>query len=118
VHTTRWFPGSVFGPGVVGSVATLGAVAAGAAIVEAALIPGLLIGGAAMLAPRLLPRDMLNGLGDRRWRRIAPSAPTARSAEVTPVSGEPAVFDTGVRSRRPSPIACCSRPLISARITS
>jgi hypothetical protein len=41
-----WFPSSVFGPGVVGTVATLGAVAAGAAIVEAALIPGLLIGGA------------------------------------------------------------------------
>jgi uncharacterized membrane protein len=91
-------PGPVFGPGVVGTVATLGAVAAGAAIVEAALIPGLLIGGAAVLAPRLLPRDMLSGLGDR-LRRIAPSpvpvpsAPTAHSAEA-PASGAPASFDT------------------------
>jgi uncharacterized membrane protein len=95
---------SIFGPGVVGSVATLGAVAAGAAIVEAgaaiveaALIPGLLIGGAALLAPRLLPRDMLRGLGDRVRRTApsaapAPSAPTAHCAKA-PGSNEPAFFD-------------------------
>jgi uncharacterized membrane protein len=71
---------------------------AGAAIVEAALIPGLLIGAAAVLAPRLLPRDMLSDLGDR-LRRTAlslvpvPSAPTGHSAEA-PASGEPAFFDT------------------------
>jgi uncharacterized membrane protein len=93
-----WFPSSVFGPGAVGTVATLGAIAAGAAIVEAALIPGLLIGGAAVLAPRLFPRDMLSGLGDR-LRRAAPSRapmpapPAACSAEVT-TSDEPAGFDT------------------------
>src|SRR5437016_2572268 len=89
-----WFPGSVFGPGVVGTVATLGAVAAGAAIVEAALIPGLLIGGAAVLAPRLLSRDLLSGLGDRLRRAASspiPSAP-ARSAP-TPAPAEPASFD-------------------------
>ena len=89
-----WFPGPVFGPGIIASVATLGAVAAGAAVVEAALIPGLLIGGAVMLAPRLLPRDMLNGL--RVLRRTeplsAPSAPTAHSIQ-TPTSSEPASFD-------------------------
>jgi uncharacterized membrane protein len=96
MHTTGWFPRSVFGPGVVGRVATLGAVVAGAAVVEAALIPGLLIGGAAMLAPRLLPRDMLSGLGDRLRRTASspvPSAPTAQSMEA-PASGEPASFDT------------------------
>jgi uncharacterized membrane protein len=91
-----WFPSSVFGPGVVGRVATLGAVAAGAAMVEAALIPGLLIGGAAMLAPRLLPRDMLNGSANRR-RRAAPSpvraAPAAHAAPAC-ASGAPASFDT------------------------
>ena len=93
-------PGSFFGPGVIGSVATLGAVAAGAAIVEAALIPGLLIGAAAVLAPRLLPRDVLSGLAEKpggQIRRAAPSpvrsAPTAPSA-AAPVSGEPASFDT------------------------
>ena len=92
------FPGSVFGPGVVGRVATLGAVVAGAAIVEAALIPGLLIGAAAVLAPRLLPRDMLSGLGDRLRRTAASltpavSTPTAHFAEA-PASGESALFDT------------------------
>jgi uncharacterized membrane protein len=81
MHASGWFPRSVFGQ----TVATLGAVAAGAAIVEAALIPGLLIGGAAVLAPRLLPRDILGGLG-ARLRRTAPSP--------VPASGEPAVFDT------------------------
>ncbi len=91
------FSSSVFGPGVVGTVATLGAVAAGAAIVEAALIPGILLGGAAMLAPRLLPRDMLSGVG-KRLRRAArsavpvPAAPTAHAA-ATPARGEPASFD-------------------------
>jgi uncharacterized membrane protein len=98
MYATGWLPKSVFGPGVVGSVATLGAVAAGAALVEAALVPGLLIGGAALLAPRLLPRDMLRGLGDR-LRRTAPSAapvpsaPTAHGAKA-PASSEPAFFDT------------------------
>jgi len=93
-----WFPSSGFGSGVVGTVATLGVVAAGAAIVEAALIPGLLIGGAAVLAPRLLPRDMLSGLGDRLRRSVPspvrePSAATAHSP-AAPASGEPAPFDT------------------------
>ena len=91
-----WFPGSVFGPGVGGKVATLGAVVAGAAIVEAALIPGLLIGGAAVvLAPRLFPRDLLSGLGDRLRRAMpspAPAAPAAHSAEAE-ASGEGASFD-------------------------
>jgi uncharacterized membrane protein len=92
----RWLPSSIFSSGVVGSIATLGAVAAGAALVEAALIPGLLIGGAAMLAPRLLPRDMLSGLGNGR-RRTAPSpavcAPAVHSGRAQE-SGEAAPFDT------------------------
>jgi uncharacterized membrane protein len=89
------FLGSALGPGIVGSVATLGVVAAGAAIVEAALIPGLLIGGAAVLAPRLLPRDLLSGLGgkQRRTASPAPSTPTVQSTKA-PASGEAASFDT------------------------
>jgi uncharacterized membrane protein len=89
------FLGSALGPGIVGSVATLGVVAAGAAIVEAALIPGLLIGGAAVLAPRLLPRDLLSGLGgkQRRTASPAPSAPTVQSTKA-PASVEAASFDT------------------------
>ena len=58
MHAGVSIPGSLFGPGVVGKIALLGAVAAGAAVVEAALIPGVLIGGAAVLAPRLLPRNI------------------------------------------------------------
>lgn len=93
------FPPSAFEPGVVGTVATLGVVAAGAAIVEAALIPGILIGAAAVLAPRLFPRDLLGGLRDRR-RSTASSpvpvaaAPTALSAAVPAMPAEPASFDT------------------------
>jgi uncharacterized membrane protein len=92
----RWFPNSVFGSGVVGGVTTLGAVAAGVAIVEAALIPGLLIGGAAMLAPRLLPRDILRGLANGRRRTVpspAVSAPAVHSARPQD-SDEAAPFDT------------------------
>jgi uncharacterized membrane protein len=88
-----WSPGSVFGPGIAGTVALLGAVTAGAAIVEAALIPGLLIGGAAVLAPRLLPRDTLRGLRDRLKRTAPPSAQAAHGAQAS-ASGAPASFDT------------------------
>jgi uncharacterized membrane protein len=95
IPTSRWFPSSLLGSGVVGSVATLGAVAAGAAIFETALIPGLLIGGAAMLAPRLLRRDMLSGLGNG-GRRTAPSpaisAPAVHATRLQQ-SGEPAPSD-------------------------
>jgi uncharacterized membrane protein len=84
MHASDWVPGSVVGPGLVGKVATLGAVVAGAAIIESALIPGLLIG-------------LLGDLGDR-LRRLAPSvpmpsAPTAHSAEA-PTSDERPSFDT------------------------
>jgi uncharacterized membrane protein len=92
----NWFPNALSAPGVVGGVATLGVVAAGAALVEAALIPGLLIGGAAILAPRLLPRDMMSGLANRLRRPAAPSVPPAppvHAAEAS-TSGEPASFDT------------------------
>jgi uncharacterized membrane protein len=96
LHARSWLPGSIFGPGIVGSVAALGAVAAGAAILEAALIPGLLIGGAAVLAPRLLPRSIVSG--DRR-RRSASSRAPVRSAPTVPsgqtaTANEPASFDT------------------------
>jgi uncharacterized membrane protein len=97
MHAVAWNPGSFFGSGVVGNVALLAAVAAGAALVEAALIPGVLIGGAAVLAPRLLPRDTLSRLGDRLRAAPSPaegpSASTAHSAQA-PASGEPETFDT------------------------
>jgi uncharacterized membrane protein len=84
----------VLGPGVVGSVAALGVVAAGVAIFEAALIPGLLIGGAAVLVPRLLPRDVLRRVRALRIAlpRIASSPVSAPSAQAAP--DERASFDT------------------------
>ncbi len=111
MHARGWHPEAVLTPGVVGTAATLGAVVAGAAIIEAALIPGLLIGGAAILAPRLLPRDVLNGLNDKlnglgdRLRRAAPSASRSHSASATDKAdtshaaetadgNDPAAFDT------------------------
>jgi uncharacterized membrane protein len=56
------------------------AVVAGAALIEAALIPGLLIGGAAVLAPRYLPK--LPNL----IRRRKPQAARRRAAPVAAVS--------------------------------
>ena len=44
------------GRDLVTTVLALGAVAAGVALFEVALVPGILVGGAAFLAPRLVPR--------------------------------------------------------------
>jgi uncharacterized membrane protein len=41
--------------GIAAMAATFGVIGAGAALIEAALVPGILIGGAAVLAPRLFP---------------------------------------------------------------
>jgi Protein of unknown function (DUF5132) len=40
---------------LVGKVAIAGVIAVGAALIEASLIPGIIIGAAAVLAPKLLP---------------------------------------------------------------
>jgi uncharacterized membrane protein len=85
VHAAGRDRSSVLRPGVVGSVATLGAVAAGVAIFEVALIPGLLIGGAAVLVPRLLPRDMMRRVKAPHIASSpvsAPSAPEPHSAQA------------------------------------
>ncbi|MEI9922161.1 MAG: DUF2061 domain-containing protein [Bradyrhizobium sp.] len=44
---------------VVTTVATVGVIAAGVALLEVALIPGMVLGGAAVLAPRLFPKSNL-----------------------------------------------------------
>jgi uncharacterized membrane protein len=46
----------VLSRGLLGAVATTGAVAAGVALFEAALLPGLVIGAAAVLAPQFISR--------------------------------------------------------------
>lgn len=50
------------------------AVLAGAALIEAALIPGLLIGAAAVLAPRILPKALPSLLRRQRTPRSASGA--------------------------------------------
>ena len=41
---------------LVNTAATIGVIAAGVALLDLALIPGMVIGGAAVLAPNLLPK--------------------------------------------------------------
>jgi uncharacterized membrane protein len=62
------------GGGVIGAAATIGVIAAGAALFEAALIPGIVIGGAAVLVPRYLPK-----LRDRvkPWRKLMKLSPAS-----------------------------------------
>ena len=63
-------------------VVTVGvAVLAGAALIETALIPGLLIGGAAVLLPRYLP-GVVPGLGRRKKPRPAVSRRTSAGGQA------------------------------------
>ena len=93
-------------------------VAAGAALLETALIPGLLIGGAAVLAPRYLPRRCRT-LGKRGLRgdvaETAKPDPGAGSGETHPALPK---FAVGQALQKPSPIASSSRRWISRRTTS
>jgi uncharacterized membrane protein len=64
----------------VTTAATVGVIAAGVALFEVALIPGMVIGGAAVLAPRFLPNKYWPKLGRRLFnstarRRGAPAVP-------------------------------------------
>jgi uncharacterized membrane protein len=54
---------------VVTTVATVGVIAAGVALLEVALIPGMVLGGAAVLAPSLLPKSVTKSLSLRGLRR-------------------------------------------------
>jgi uncharacterized membrane protein len=54
---------------VVTTVATVGVIAAGVALLEVALIPGMVLGGAAVLAPSLLPKSLAKSLSLRGLRR-------------------------------------------------
>jgi uncharacterized membrane protein len=56
------------------------AVVAGAALLETALIPGLLIGGVAVLAPRYLPKGALRNLRRRAETLAAKAAPQRTAA--------------------------------------
>jgi uncharacterized membrane protein len=56
------------------------AVVAGAALLETALIPALVVGGVAVLAPRYLPLGTLRGLRRRAEKMAAKAAPQRAAA--------------------------------------
>ena len=65
------------------SYVTVGlSVLAGAALFEAALIPGMLIGGAVVLAPKYLRRGLRPLFGPTVRRRNAPKRPRAKRQEL------------------------------------
>jgi uncharacterized membrane protein len=72
---------------LIATAATIGVVVAGAALLEVALIPGLLIGGTAVLAPEYLPklgrgvRSLLNS-GFRR--QVEPGVPQPVRTDIQP----------------------------------
>jgi uncharacterized membrane protein len=70
---------------------------AGAALIEAALVPGLVIGGAAFLAPKYLPklRRQVKPILDSMTRRT--EAPKATKAADKPAVGAPVVARLGVK---------------------
>ena len=83
---------------LVAMAATFGAIAAGVALFEAALIPGMVIGGAAVLAPKFMPNKRLPNL--RQWlqplfdstvpRRVEPAvAPPDRPDVKAPLAAPP-----------------------------
>src|SRR5260370_22798979 len=75
------------------SYVTVGlSVLAGAALFEAALIPGMLIGGAVVLAPKYLRRGLRPLFGPTVRRRDAPKGPRAKRQELAAPPAAPARF--------------------------
>lgn len=73
--------------------AAIGAIAAGAALLDAALIPGIVIGAAAVLAPKYMPklRPRLKPLFRSTGRaRTEPAPPLATQPDVKPTGFAPA----------------------------
>ena len=62
---------------IVATAATIAVVAVGAAVFEAALLPGLALGVVAALAPRVMPN--IGAAMARRSREVARSRPGLRS---------------------------------------
>jgi hypothetical protein len=101
------------------SYVTVGlSVLAGAALFEAALIPGILIGGAVVLAPKYLRRGLRPLFGPRVRRRNAPKRPRAKRHELAAPPAAPARFGIKQAIAKPSPFASSSRPWISPPTTS
>ena len=74
------------GPDFVTVAATIGVVTAGVALLEVALVPGLLIGGAAVLAPRYLPKYL-----PKVRQRLRPIFESAAAQPDAAPPGQPGV---------------------------
>ena len=73
--------------------ATIGVIAAGVALLEVALIPGMVIGGAAVLAPKYLPklgRRLQPLFNSTARRRVEPAVPLLDRPDADVPSGIPA----------------------------
>jgi uncharacterized membrane protein len=98
---------------VVTTVATVGVIAAGVALLEIALIPGMVIGGAAVLGPRLLPNYLPKNFSGLR-RRLKPlldfSPPIASSLPKGSLQSLPVV-------KAPLPVQFTIKQAIAKTIT-
>jgi uncharacterized membrane protein len=83
--------------GAVTTVATIGAVAAGAALIEAALVPGLAVGAAALLAPKVFRAVRRSNLTKTRW--VAAASGTDIGARLVPSETQPSLWSTMSRLR-------------------
>jgi len=61
-------------------------VLAGAALLEVALVPGILIGGVAVLAPRFLGKPRRRRQGAAGRERNGPAAPLSRALQLPPLT--------------------------------
>jgi uncharacterized membrane protein len=110
--------------GFVTTTATVGVIAAGVALLEVALIPGMVIGGAAMLAPRVLPKwarylRPLVGKGRRATALLRePRAPAA--APASPPELKPTLIKRPPVKRPPVklnlPLVSLTRPTLNQAI--
>lgn len=82
----------------IATAVTVGVVAAGVALFEVALLPGMLIGGAAVLAPKALPalrrrlEPLFNSTGAQR---AEPTAPSLDRSTAKGLLGVPAKLGIG-----------------------
>jgi uncharacterized membrane protein len=107
---------------VVTTVATVGVIAAGVALLEVALIPGIVIGGAAVLAPRILPKSLANSLSlPGLRRRLKPlldfSPPIVSKASQPKASLQTASLQNLPVVKAPLPVQFTIKQAIAKTIT-
>jgi uncharacterized membrane protein len=87
--------------------ATIGVVTAGVALLEVALVPGLVIGGAAVLAPRYLPKYL-----PKLRKRLRPMFDSAVGRPGEPAPGQP-----GVQKSPAAPVRLGIKQAVAKTIT-